>query len=96
MTIDTTKLRELAQNATPGEWDANRHLVFTGAGVPEWIIANVRSGNAKNDADYIAAANPATVLALLDDTHSALRSSDVRTNRYSIKRIAMTVVRLPP
>ena len=66
MTIDTTKLRELAQKATPGPWEQINHIVFTETGDLEWVVANARSGNSIIDAEYIAAANPATVLALLD------------------------------
>jgi len=67
MTIDTTKLRELAQKATPGPWEQINHIVFTETGDLEWVVANARSGNSIIDAEYIAAANPATVLALLDE-----------------------------
>ena len=67
MTIDTTKLRELANKATTGPWEQINHIVFTETGDLEWVVANARSGNSIIDAKYIAAANPATVLALLDD-----------------------------
>ena len=67
MTIDTTKLRELAQKATPGPWEQINHIVFTETGDLEWVVANARSGNSIIDAGYIAAANPSTVLALLDE-----------------------------
>lgn len=67
MTVDTTKLRELAQKATPGPWEQINHIVFTETGDLEWVVANARSGNSIIDAEYIAAANPATVLALLDE-----------------------------
>jgi hypothetical protein len=67
MTIDTTKLRELAQKATPGPWEQINHIVFTETGDLEWVVANARSGNSIIDAEYISAANPATVLALLDE-----------------------------
>jgi len=87
MTIDTTKLRELAENATPGPWetcetDETAFEILTG----EWsakgdfegtIVVHVDeyacfeerpSGiTSKANAQYIAAANPATVLALLDN-----------------------------
>ena len=67
MTIDTTKLRELAMKATPGPWEQINHIVFTETGDLEWVVANARSGNSIIDAEYIAAANPATVLQLLDE-----------------------------
>lgn len=54
MTIDTTKLRELAQKADQGE---GQHLYTHPRDTDNWE-ANV---------EYIAAANPAVVLALLDE-----------------------------
>ena len=71
MTIDTTKLRELANKATTGPWEQINHIVFTETGDLEWVVANARSGNSIIDAKYIAAANPATVLALLDELDAA-------------------------
>jgi len=86
VTIDTTKLRELAQKATPGPWETcetneTAFEILTG----EWsakgdfegtIVVHVDdyacfeerpSGiTSKANAQYIAAANPAAVLALLD------------------------------
>ena len=84
MTIDTTKLRQLAQHATPGpweysSWDINSFAIVVGFDSPgsttgEMIVYPDASdeegyGGVKllNDAEYIAAANPATVLQLLDE-----------------------------
>lgn len=64
--IDTNELRKLCTSATPGPWEQINHIVFTETGDLEWVVANARSGNSIIDAEYIAAANPATVLALLD------------------------------
>lgn len=93
MTIDTTKLRELAQNATPGpweysSWDINSFAIVVGFDSPgsttgEMIVYPDASdeegyGGVKllNDAEYIAAANPSTVLALLDALDDAHRNMD--------------------
>ena len=65
--IDTDALRKLCKSATPGPWEQINHIVFTETGDLEWVVANARSGNSIIDAEYIAAANPATVLALLDE-----------------------------
>ena len=70
MTIDTTKMRELAQKATPGPWllratEWNLYLVQSGREGDGSIVDTAYSR--RNDIDYIAAANPATVLALLDE-----------------------------
>lgn len=84
MTIDTTKLRELAQNATPGPWewcgwDNDSFEIVSGGFDSEGRVigstvvqpdASDEEGyggvKRREDADYISAANPATVLALLD------------------------------
>ena len=68
--IDTTKLRELAMKATPGPWllratEWNLYLVQSGREGDGSIVDTAYSR--RNDIDYIAAANPATVLALLDE-----------------------------
>lgn len=76
--IDTTKLRELAQNATPGEWYVSapaEHAVWKDIGDRRYLIADTSDGfTDDNNSEYIAAANPATVLALLDDLDSAKRA----------------------
>lgn len=70
--IDTDALRKLCKSATPGPWEQINHIVFTETGDLEWVVANARSGNSIIDAEYIAAANPATVLALLDEIDKLL------------------------
>ena len=66
---DHQHLRELAQKATPGPWEL--------AGGNEWLSPlgiDVGSEDESNfptlrsrDAEFIAAANPATILSLLDE-----------------------------
>jgi hypothetical protein len=69
--IDTTKLRQLAQKATPGEWYVSapaEHAVWKDIGDRRYLIADTSDGfTDDNNSEYIAAANPATVLALLDE-----------------------------
>lgn len=79
MTTDTKKLRDLANAATPGEWLArNRqtHLGVSNEEVADWIVETVAdrepiaqpySPNKVANAAFIAAANPQTVIALLDE-----------------------------
>ncbi len=71
MTVDTTKLRELAQKATPGEWYVSapaEHAVWKDIGDRRYLIADTSDGfTDDNNSEYIAAANPSTVLALLDE-----------------------------
>lgn len=71
MTIDTTKLRELAQKATPGMWGiaplpGQEHYVQAETG--ELLFRGYgEKSQGKANADFVCAANPATVLALLDE-----------------------------
>ena len=83
MTIDTTKLRDLAQNAAPGPWTQWEGRGWVYAGAPEANAEGYMAGTygqvCRTDCDdfsdaqeiknaeYIAAANPATVLVLLDE-----------------------------
>ena len=83
--IDTTKLRELAQKATPGPWEQINHIVFTETGNLEWVVANARSGNSIIDAGYIAAANPSTVLALLDEIDRLRTIESAARNMAKVK-----------
>lgn len=74
MTIDTTKLRELAQKAAPGPWSCEidsgsdlRIYSETNSGIV-YGCGCCGSPNCDDaDANFIVAANPATVLALLDE-----------------------------
>ena len=76
MTIDTTKLRELAQKATPGPWtyfpypkykEHHVSLPIDGSGMTMPLFPDgCQTSRQREDAEYIAAANPSTVLALLD------------------------------
>jgi len=72
MTVDTTKLRELAQAATPGPWRSTDAIEWDEcvAEISYWHVfqeEGTELSSMDNDAEYIAAANPATVLALLDE-----------------------------
>lgn len=64
------ELRRLAEAATPGEWRARGNEVLNGGQNRKPIVTRPdHQGMA--DADYIAAANPATVLSLLDALEAA-------------------------
>lgn len=82
MTIDTKALRELAQKATPGHWTQWEGRGWVHAGTQEakdgymtgtygqvcrTDCADFSAAQEIKNAEYIAAANPATVLALLDE-----------------------------
>lgn len=75
---DLTKLKELAERATPGPWSCNRHgavvggpiLDFTNGSAQQQIAMAVgqawmQDEELRNNAEWIAAANPAAVLELI-------------------------------
>ncbi|MCK6943194.1 ead/Ea22-like family protein [Enterobacter roggenkampii] len=66
--IDKRALREAAEKATKGQWAVEfDDEIYSTDGVNHEQIAMVFSENEARDAAFIAAANPATVLALLDE-----------------------------
>lgn len=79
MTIDKRALREVAEKATPGTWRRTSSL-FNGITVTPFSLCGeeVTLAHAveKRDAEFIAAANPATVLALLDENIQLQRGKD--------------------
>ncbi|MDA3170278.1 ead/Ea22-like family protein [Pseudomonas aeruginosa] len=77
---DHAELRRLAKAATPGPWSCNRHWAIVGGPILEFTngaaqqqIAMacgqswMRDDELRNNAEFIAANNPKTVLALLDE-----------------------------
>ncbi|HHW2860398.1 TPA: ead/Ea22-like family protein [Pseudomonas aeruginosa] len=67
---DTNKLKELAELATPTGWthDADRYVVAQSDQVNDgWNICLCEGPDSKKNRDFIAAANPKAVLALLDE-----------------------------
>ncbi|HCJ8704151.1 TPA: ead/Ea22-like family protein [Escherichia coli] len=66
--IDYHALREAAEKATKGKWAVEfDDEIYSTDGINHEQIAMVFSENESRDAEFIAAANPATVLALLDE-----------------------------
>ncbi|EDK1588278.1 ead/Ea22-like family protein [Salmonella enterica subsp. enterica serovar Kiambu] len=77
MTIDKQALREVAERATKGEWSVQfGDEIYSTDGVENQQIAMVFSINNESDAEFIAAANPDTVLALLDENLQRQREKD--------------------
>ncbi|UCQ43014.1 ead/Ea22-like family protein [Edwardsiella piscicida] len=70
--IDKQALRSVAENATAGEWCTDSHLgVIADAGLnANYYIASCSGPEHRANARYIAAANPATMLALLDENEA--------------------------
>ncbi|EIJ2884653.1 ead/Ea22-like family protein, partial [Escherichia coli] len=70
--INYQALREAAEKATKGRWAVEfDDEIYSTDGVNHEQIAMVFSENEARDAAFIAAANPATVLAMLDELESA-------------------------
>ncbi|CAD6171382.1 hypothetical protein AOY57_24330 [Escherichia coli] len=67
--INYQALRMAAENATPGEWCTDDyHGVIADAGLnANYYIASCSGPDNRSNKRFIAAANPATVLALLDE-----------------------------
>lgn len=77
--IDKCALREVAEKATPGNWRRTSSL-FNGITVTPFSLCGEEVMLAhtveKRDAEFIAAANPATMLALLDENIQLQRGKD--------------------
>ncbi|EBB3719854.1 ead/Ea22-like family protein [Salmonella enterica] len=76
MNIDKRALREVAEKATKGPWEMEQENIwFTDEDGYTKHLAYVEQGDDVDDnhynTAYIAAANPATMLALLDELDSA-------------------------
>ncbi len=71
--INYQALREAAENATPGEWCTDDyHGVIADAGLnANYYIASCSGPDNRANKRFIAAANPATVLALLGELETA-------------------------
>ncbi|EGV9179122.1 ead/Ea22-like family protein [Salmonella enterica subsp. enterica serovar Stanley] len=70
--INYQALRIAAENATPGEWCTDDYGVIADAGLnANYYIASCSGPDNRANKRFIAAANPATVLALLDELDSA-------------------------
>lgn len=85
------KLRKLAEGATPGPWTPSDH------NGPQWkisgprgefhVIATTSQGNDEPNAAFIAAANPQTVLQLLDRVERLERTMGMALNAVSVDAV---------
>ncbi|EPT9029045.1 ead/Ea22-like family protein [Citrobacter freundii] len=75
--LNKQALREAAEKATPGEWKRMMRnsdelmTTFHGVAIGNVFVELTTGKRDIFDAEFIAAANPATVLALLDDLEAA-------------------------
>ncbi|EGA9507681.1 ead/Ea22-like family protein, partial [Salmonella enterica] len=83
MNIDKRALREVAEKATKGPWEMEQENIwFTDEDGYTKHLAYVEQGDDVDDKQdhyntaYIAAANPATMLALLDENIQLQREKD--------------------
>jgi hypothetical protein len=83
MTINKDELRRLAEAATPGLWHHATDVGQVGSvDVGDRVLAQAQQlsprDNAQRDANasFIAAANPSTILALLDELEAAQRDAE--------------------
>lgn len=75
MSVDHAKLRELAEWATPGEWfpetysDGHRQVCGDKRFVDddEETYTTIADVHNRSDQEYLVAANPLTIIALLDE-----------------------------
>ncbi|EON4975444.1 ead/Ea22-like family protein, partial [Escherichia coli] len=80
--INYQALRMAAENATPGEWCSDDYGLIADAGLnANYYIASCSGPDNRANKRFIAAANPATVLALLDEREAqSKRIAELETN----------------
>ncbi|EEQ4791685.1 ead/Ea22-like family protein [Escherichia coli] len=86
-------LRLAAENATPGEWCTDDYGVIANAGLnANYYIASCSGPDNRANKRFIAAANPATVLALLDERER--NQQYIKRRDQENEEIALTVGKL--
>ncbi|EPX9775936.1 ead/Ea22-like family protein [Shigella dysenteriae] len=91
--IDYQALREAAEKSTKGKWAVEfDDEIYSTDGINHEQIAMVFSENESRDAEFIAAANPATVLALLDERER--NQQYIKRRDQENEDIALTVGKL--
>ncbi len=86
-------LRLAAENATPGEWCTDDYGVIANAGLnANYYIASCSGPDNRANKRFIAAANPATVLALLDERER--NQQYIKSRDQENEDIALTVGKL--
>ncbi len=91
--INYQALRMAAENATPGEWCSDDYGLIADAGLnANYYIASCSGPDNRANKRFIAAANPATVLALLDERER--NQQYIKHRDQENENIALTVGRL--
>ncbi|MEX1412232.1 ead/Ea22-like family protein [Enterobacter kobei] len=92
--IDKQKLREAAEKATPGEWKRMMRnsdelmTTFHGIAIGNVFVELTTGKRDIFDAEFIAASNPATMLALLDE----LEAKDKRIAELEAREVVLPSV----
>jgi hypothetical protein len=76
---DYSELKRLAEAATPGKWTARTDdlgYAITTVGRFRIIVGSAPADDPEPDAQFIAAANPATVLALIAENERLIRDAE--------------------
>ncbi|HBN1785104.1 TPA: ead/Ea22-like family protein [Escherichia coli] len=84
--INYQALRMAAENATPGEWCSDDYGVIADAGLnANYYIASCSGPDNRANKRFIAAANPATVLAVLDEREAqSKRIAELEANLVAL------------
>lgn len=91
--INYQALRMAAENATPGEWCSDDYGLIADAGLnANYYIASCSGPDNRANKRFIAAANPATVLALLDERER--NQQYIKRRDQENEEIALTVGKL--
>lgn len=86
--IDLDELERLAQAATPGPWEADCDSGFVSGICQFWDKSEYDFDNPHNNAAYIAATNPQTVLELIAHIRSLENEvHGLRDERNTYKRM---------
>lgn len=84
------KLKELAGNATQGEWTANKryiksqyaHILALTQGNCDAVMNRMECIDAYDNAEFIASANPATILELIAEIEALEKEADWLANEH--------------
>lgn len=95
MTVDLEELKRLAKAATPGPWQVS----LNGSGEDGWVedsnsqylTTGYEGEMAAKDVRFIAAANPAAVLALIERVEELTGANIVNRNAIRLQREAREV-----
>lgn len=96
--LNKQALREAAEKATPGEWKRMMRnsdelmTTFHGVAIGNVFVELTTGKRDIFDAEFIAAANPATVLALLDELEAAEKRIAELSASHSKLRDAMAAI----